>query len=732
VQDEAALRLRSYDPRDGPLIPRRGRASKVLQHCVTVIAGDQKQDIATDMEALSDKTAATLCTSLEKVVRSVFEHIKVEQGHEIWVCHILIGDGIGTNGAAAKILWSCLVEQPLGTRVRYFLMLVRCATHSAALSTKAGVIGLLASTFGTELHDRLTGTAVRMYKYVFNDYYEEFCNSIRDWVPMDLVVCRADELGHQGSQALHLRELYSEHVIPDDMLRLLNGNIIELKHHVQGDQNPIDLRPGLVGFISQRLVRFLLSPDSHPTLSRFFTFRGCIDRMLTMSLLDMPRKAFVLKTTKPRPANQKRLSSIQSFFGHPRAPQELRRASLVMQLSGGVEALTARNVKDGEDPVLVSLNKGAAHDVVSSRLEHILGLLHHDGSLELGATASSLLGTAIDIWLRFDIFLKFPFAVCRCCRKWFSRTYLTNIFHFLHLAPEDLDVGIGLQLHALAWAQGGEMEAIRWMTADHVQAFLEQVCSAGLCTSLSAERRHAEAKQWESTKVTHIATASRDLQCARFSKQREYQALKIHEAERHLRRLRKVRTTSLAWEHDCLRPEGLQHGGLRGDAGNDRTRGRAARIFAQENADYLGAQKRILLESAERDLQQLLQACHVPITRAQWAEWLDRNIGEFREQMKTAGEVRRQKSHRVRCRAGLPKPRRLEPVVVKRTLNSQWAKNLAGRIGWHYGESRDNPVRSTILLKAWAMYDDEQDEGEKTKRQQPSAAISSYKQPVAD
>ena len=88
-----------------------------------------------------------------------------------------------------------------------------------------------------------------------------------------------------------------------------------------------------------------------------------------------------------------------------------------------------------------------------------------------------------------------------------------------------------------------------------------------------------------------------------------------------------------------------------------------------------------MTRSLKRKLEKQI---HMMRGKIQWAEWLDRNIGEFREQIKTAGEV------------------------------------------------RDNPVRSTILLKAWAMNDDEQDEGEKTKRQQPSAAISSYKQPVAD
>ena len=48
--------------------------------------------------------------------------------------------------------------------------------------------------------------------------------------------------------------------------------------------------------------------DSHPTVTRFFTFRGNLDRMLTMHLIGMPPNVFRLMSTKPREENKKRLS----------------------------------------------------------------------------------------------------------------------------------------------------------------------------------------------------------------------------------------------------------------------------------------------------------------------------------------------------------------------------------------------------------------------------------------
>jgi len=186
VQDEADLRLRSGDARDGPILPRRGRASKVQLHVVTLVAGHRRREVPTEMEALGDKTAKTLATSLEAVLRRVAEGVictdRDMRGPEIWFTHILVGDGIGTNEAAAKLLWACVQQSPLGRLVRYFLLLVKCAVHQAALTAKCGVIGAAAKAAGGEKYKEITGVAVRLYKYLFNDYYEEFCNSAYEWV----------------------------------------------------------------------------------------------------------------------------------------------------------------------------------------------------------------------------------------------------------------------------------------------------------------------------------------------------------------------------------------------------------------------------------------------------------------------------------------------------------------------------------------------------------------------
>ena len=100
----------------------------------------------------------------------------------MWMMHTLIGEGIPTDLAAARLVWACVAERPLAQHVRYFLFVVKCATHQAALSAKAGVSGSFAEAAGGQLYKTICGTAVRLFKYLVNDYYEEFCSTARDWV----------------------------------------------------------------------------------------------------------------------------------------------------------------------------------------------------------------------------------------------------------------------------------------------------------------------------------------------------------------------------------------------------------------------------------------------------------------------------------------------------------------------------------------------------------------------
>ena len=97
------------------------------------------------------------------------------------------------------------------------------------------------------------------------------------------------------------------------MVPLWNNGVGKLSHVVASGANPAGSRPKLVEQFTEFIVKRLLAPDEHPTLSRFFTFRKCIDAMLTMMLISLPFAVFKLEKIKPHEENQKRLKKVQEF-----------------------------------------------------------------------------------------------------------------------------------------------------------------------------------------------------------------------------------------------------------------------------------------------------------------------------------------------------------------------------------------------------------------------------------
>ena len=61
-----------------------------------------------------------------------------------WVLHILVQDGINTNMAATASLRQAVSDTPLGPRVRYFVVAMTCAAHTANLVTGSVVQGVAA------------------------------------------------------------------------------------------------------------------------------------------------------------------------------------------------------------------------------------------------------------------------------------------------------------------------------------------------------------------------------------------------------------------------------------------------------------------------------------------------------------------------------------------------------------------------------------------------------------
>ena len=310
-QDAADLRLRSREDYASGL-PTRSRASNVLGQVTALYVGDSRISWPTELVALGAKDADTLVTALEKTLRDISDKAGFACGSLLanggapassgepaggglvwtWVLHILLQDGINTNMAAAAALRKVVSETPLGQRVRYFLVAMTCAAHTANLATGSVVQGVAAEigdVCKSKLHLTIGGTAVRLYKYLLSDYWEEFVASTRGWVDRTLVVLSSDHRNAAHEDYMRrLQELYTTGVISDRCRRLFNGALKPLTHVVADGVDAQAERPAVVRDVVDFVVRDLFTVDERPTLSRMFSYRDCLDHMLTMHLLDIP------------------------------------------------------------------------------------------------------------------------------------------------------------------------------------------------------------------------------------------------------------------------------------------------------------------------------------------------------------------------------------------------------------------------------------------------------------
>ena len=141
-------------------------------------------------------------------------------------------------------------------------------------------------------------------------------------------LCNRPEFQLSQPQAAGLRDLYGESVVPDKLCNWLSNS-----------WQP--QAPNKVDECARFLLSHMFQVDSHPTLTRFFTFRSCIDRLLGMVLLGVTDTALTMKSSA-RQESQVRLRKVKQFLASPDGGQALRRSNLVMQLTGPIEAFMSK------------------------------------------------------------------------------------------------------------------------------------------------------------------------------------------------------------------------------------------------------------------------------------------------------------------------------------------------------------------------------------------------------
>ncbi len=175
--DEAVMRVRSHA--DTGLLAR-GRHSKIQNNVIKLRRGPLDEDALTyavELQPLLRKDAASLATAIDRVRTEVIASAALPPGTRL--VHVVVGDGIFSNEAALELLWS---EQggANSEQMVYRMFPVTCASHSANLCTRTAIMGGEETTKASR--DPICLTCVRLYKYLFSDYAEEYALLLRDHV----------------------------------------------------------------------------------------------------------------------------------------------------------------------------------------------------------------------------------------------------------------------------------------------------------------------------------------------------------------------------------------------------------------------------------------------------------------------------------------------------------------------------------------------------------------------
>ena len=745
IHDEASLRLRSRDAVEEGL--GRARSSKVQQHVVRLwLEPGAGVHVPTELDALSNKTARVLATSLLQVLLPVIEDVSAgytaaapaAEAPEQWFMHVLVGDGINTNQAAARIVLAYM-RQHQPAKLRYFMLTVKCALHQAQLSVTSAVCGRAAALgarntaalcagdnaledaqrLDHSAHRIICATTTRLFKYLIRDYYTDFCASLAS-LTSRLVVAAGEDDPIARRKWEDLARLYGEGVFPPGLLDALNLGLDRWEHRVFPDDSAAsapapsaadapDAGSEVRGRLRKILQRRLLVVDEHPTLSRMFTFRPHVDALLLLVFLGRFGDIFKVSSKQPRPRSKARLQAVGAFFREDTTPQYLKRTALCFQVLDHVERWSESkhrrqrdqdiSARDGslerpQEPLLVRVAKGEVEILVSEDVSRLISLLHLDSDLDVGACVTQLLAAAADLLVRFRAYQVYPFLLYKMCRA-FHSGFAVACLEFLRVPKADLDLGCGRPLQKLAWQQGSERDACAFLLSEQVQASLEQLFKGSAASSLPAERAFAQTKLSEAPRLCDVSTAGRNQILGSFVRERAKVLERVAQAEQEFKRAAMLRITSIAWENNpqlktqLERASSMAAGSNRPQAGQRRAtaalRSTATAALRQYVTDNRHALRKECAERKQRAADILrLERVPGPLTECQWAQWIEEHHEEWAAKMRSATANRRARARRLVAAPDLPAPvKRLCPTVSPPPAQlAPWWHLLHRRDGW--------------------------------------------------
>jgi len=529
---------------------------------------------------------------------------------------------------------------------------------------------------------------VRYSKYLVNDYYAEFEGNLRSWAAGLRLAPPAPERVAAAARARDLQRLYLARVLPDEVLAILNHGLEQLEHEVPAgamaaaNSDPEGYRIGQVGALVASLGRRLLNVSESPTTTRFFTFRVHIESALLLVLLDCVGCANALlqvRSVSPRKENVKRLRMVARWF-RPETAQYLRRTVLCMRLTGRLHNMAARTVDRGKPPMVVRFAQGEARAAVNAEVRDIFADLERDPDLDVAAAVTAVLGTAVDLLLRFARYEAWPYRAFLMNRD-FNRHYHTVCSEFLETRPHVLDVGFSAELQAMALSKGEEAQSLGWLQSAGVQSVLYELAHTCFATSLPVEREFATVKLEERSKLSHVGTVSRNMIHRRVLKKRDLAAARLEAAHAQLRSTKKRRVETLAIsENPALKAPPMPGIALK----NEAARASALNAYVSKHRRRLESELANDLANAERAVTDATPPPEFPCTQGGWAALLEGQAAPLRARFTSAMENRKSRSRRMSAKAGLPAGcPRLQPKVESAEIPfGSWAHTLDRRQGW--------------------------------------------------
>ena len=669
TQDEVAMRLRSRDPAVDlalGVVDRvlarvvRSRSSKIQNDVIVLHHQGLSVRVLTELQALREKTADTVTVALLNSIRLTLQAIArglvqtPRAAEQRRVIHILTGDGINTNAAAARRMFHALRTEYKGSAspIRYFFLVFVCNSHTANLAVQVAIVGDWISKPIDNCD--LVGTCVRWFKYLLHDYAEDFALSLKLYIHDHLRTVSTATRAADQKQTADWHILYGPDVLPSEVVDFFDGGISSMEHILKGSEG----RALACHKAFLLLNKFLLKVEEKPTPTRFWLFAKCVWALLLLHLLGIGQLAFQAVGVDPGVENSKRMTRFGRWFTTSSAAQQLRRAALCLRLT--IRAVSISSQKTTESShrasILVRLGQAEVQRKVSADLSEHLRHLPLDPILDQELAVPQLFLTAGHLCMRYEAFKLYPTALWTLTSKFNPEGYIAAIESFLAMDFPQLDVGYSAELQYDARACENYAESIRYMVSSQVQTELVEILEEAKACSLDVEREHFLAKKAEGrrgVRLTTVGRSSRNNILRIYRGSRNLHIAKTLEERNVAMKLRFMNIWALAvqtnpewfargrgslhWEQNVSLRE-MQALTFAGDHAK-------LRQFVENNKDDLREEARKLRETAQRTLE---EAEHpIPFSNAEWLAWMTDHEVEFRECMQQATVTRRSYSERV-------------------------------------------------------------------------------------